>query len=118
MVATAAAGLLLAISTFCQSTSSASLAGQVTSKEDGPMEGVLVSAKRLNSTITVTVVSDKQGRYNFPRNRLQPGEYSIQIRATGYELEDAGIVRVAAGKTATADLKLHPIADLSTQLTS
>jgi hypothetical protein len=36
------------------------------------MEGVLVSAKRAGSTITVTVVSDAKGRYAFPANRLSP----------------------------------------------
>src|ERR1019366_2143559 len=118
IVATAAAGLFLAISTFCQSTTSASLTGQVSSKEEGPMEGVLVSAKRAGSTITVTVVSDKQGRYSFPRNRLQPGEYSVQIRATGFEMNDPGNAKVTAGKTATVDLNLHTIEDISTQLTS
>ena len=42
------------------------LAGQVSSQEEGPMEGVLVSAKAANSTITVTVVSDEHGHYSFP----------------------------------------------------
>jgi hypothetical protein len=34
------------------------LAGAVSSAEEGMMEGVLVSARRVGSTITVTVVSD------------------------------------------------------------
>jgi len=117
-VAATAAGLLLAVSTFCQSTAPASLTGQVSSKEEGPMEGVLVSAKKLGATMTVTVVSDQQGRYSFPRNRLQPGEYAFQIRATGFELNQTGTVKVTAGATATMDLKLHAIEDFSAQLTS
>ena len=48
--------------------------GQVTSAEEGPMEGVLVSAKQAGSTITVTVVSDRDGRYRFPASRLERGE--------------------------------------------
>ena len=44
----------------------AALAGQITSAEEGPMEGVLVSAKRAGSTMTITVASDAQGRYSFP----------------------------------------------------
>jgi hypothetical protein len=48
----------------------AALTGQVTSDEEGPMEGVVVSAKLDGSTITVSVISDKQGRYSFPANRL------------------------------------------------
>ena len=39
----------------------AALSGRVTSSEEGPMEGVLVSAKL--GTIAVTVVSDSQGRW-------------------------------------------------------
>src|SRR6266851_6325822 len=39
------------------------LSGRVSSAEEGAMEGVLVSAKKAGSTITITVVSDAQGRY-------------------------------------------------------
>ena len=67
------------------------------------MEGVLVSAKRAGSTMTVTVVSDAQGRYGFPRNRLEPGAYSIRIRAIGYELDGPGTVNVTAEQTAQLD---------------
>jgi virginiamycin B lyase len=38
------------------------LTGQVSSAEEGPMEGVLVSAKRAGSTVTTTVVTDDKGR--------------------------------------------------------
>ena len=38
------------------------LSGTVTSNEEGKMEGVLVSAKKTDSNMTVTVVSDAQGR--------------------------------------------------------
>jgi virginiamycin B lyase len=94
------------------------LAGQVTSAEDGAMEGVLVSAKRAGSTITVTVVSDAKGRYAFPAAKLEPGQYALTIRAVGYELEAPGAVDVAAQKTAAADLKLHKVDDLAPQLTN
>src|SRR3989442_14237523 len=64
------------------------LTGQVTSAEEGPMEGGLVGAKKAGSTLTVTVVSDQQGRYRLPRAKLEPGHYSLWIRAWGYELND------------------------------
>ena len=67
-------------------TQSPSLVGKVTSQEEGAMEGVLVSAKRAGSTMTITVVSDPQGQYSFPRDRLDPGKYSVAIRfrVTGF----------------------------------
>jgi len=45
------------------------------------MEGVLVTAKKTNSTIAITVVTDAQGRYRFPSAKLEPGHYAISIRA-------------------------------------
>src|SRR6266540_3421360 len=49
---------------------SATLTGLVTSSDEGPMEGVLVSARQVGSTQTITVVTDRQGQYRFPRGRL------------------------------------------------
>ncbi len=93
------------------------LTGQVTSAEEGAMEGVLVSAKKTGSTITITVVSDKDGRYAFPAAKLAPGHYALQIRATGYELEGPQAADVAA-QPAAVDLKLRKAKDLAAQLTS
>jgi hypothetical protein len=62
-----------AIAVFCwgaihvsaaEEPSSRALTGLVSSQEEGPMEGVLVSAKRAGSGVTTTVVSDAQGRYS------------------------------------------------------
>jgi hypothetical protein len=49
---------------------SAALIGKVTSDREGLMEGVLVSAKRGDSTMTITVVTDARGEYSFPTSRL------------------------------------------------
>jgi virginiamycin B lyase len=98
--------------------SAAALGGQVTSAEEGPMEGVLVSARKAASTITVTVVSDARGTYSFPAARLEPGRYSLRIRAVGYDLEAPANVDVAAGASATYDLKLRKTEDLAAQLSN
>jgi virginiamycin B lyase len=94
------------------------LTGMVTSAKEGPMEGVLVSAKRAGSNMTVTVVSDAQGRYQFPAERLEPGKYTITIRASGYDLAKRATADVAAKGTASADLKLIPTRDIAAQLTN
>jgi streptogramin lyase len=82
------------------------------------MEGVLVSAKKEGSTLTITVVSDEQGRYRFPRTKLEPGRYALRIRAIGYDLEGNATASVSAEGTATADLKLRKASDLASQLTN
>jgi len=101
-----------------QTPSPAALTGRVTSSEEGPMEGVLVSAKREGATITTTVVSDDQGRYRFPAAKLEPGRYSLRIRAVGYDLEGAGTVDVVSSRATTADLKLTKARDVAAQLSN
>ena len=94
------------------------LSGRVSSAEEGAMEGVLVSAKKAGSSITVTVVSDAQGRYQFPSSKLGPGEYGVSIRAVGYDLESPSKLEASAGKNTTADLKLRKAADVAAQLSN
>src|SRR5262245_21065425 len=86
----------------------AALTGKVTSAQEGAMEGVVVSARKDGATIRIGVVTDAQGQYSFPAAKLEPGRYTISIRAAGYDLDGAGMAEVAAGKTASADLKLKP----------
>jgi len=86
--------------------------------EDGPLEGVLVSAKKADSPITITVVTDERGQYRFPQTRLEPGQYALRIRAVGYDLESAGTVNVVAHRTTAADLKLRKAQDLASQLSN
>src|SRR2546429_6879068 len=78
------------------------LVGKVSSEVECPMEGVVVSAKKAGSTITVSVISDEQGRYQFPASRLEPGQYSLKIRAVGYVLDGSGSAEVAIEKTSIA----------------
>ena len=80
------------------SQSPAALSGTVTSQEEGAMEGVIVNAKKEDSTITVSVVSDKQGHFAFPASRLEPGHYTLAIRAVGYDLDGPSTADVAAHK--------------------
>lgn len=96
----------------------AALTGQVTSDQEGPMEGVLVTAKKAGSTVAVTVVTNKEGRYSFPAARLEPGQYAIKIRAAGYDLDGPGTAEVAGDKAANVDLKLKTTRSLAAQLTN
>src|SRR5262245_23087835 len=100
--------LLLATSMFMAAGVVASqaqaLSGRVSSTEEGAMEGVLVSAKREGSTMTITVVSNDKGQFSFPTGKLEPGRYTIAIRAAGYTLVGPKSVDVAADTT--ADVKL------------
>jgi streptogramin lyase len=89
------------------SAAAAALKGSVISQEEGPMQGVLVSAKRAGSTVTVTAVTNEKGEYEFPASRLDSGFYSLTIRAVGYALASPSAAELSHGKTATIDLKLR-----------
>jgi len=101
-----------------RAATAAALTGIVSSEAEGPMEGVVVSARHTGSTMTVSVMSDAKGRYAFPANRLDAGAYTVRIRATGYELTGPLNVDVAAGRIATLDLRLQKTRDLAAQLTN
>jgi len=73
-----------------QTVVSVALTGKVTSQAEGAMEGVLVSAKREGSTVTITVVSNAKGQYTFPKDRLEPDKYTVTMRAVGYDLPSPG----------------------------
>src|SRR5437763_5074410 len=82
------------------------LTGQVSSAEEGNMEGVLVTAKKDGATIATTVVTNEKGQYSFPARRLSAGKHTITIRAAGYDLVGPNTAEVPTSGEAKADLKL------------
>src|ERR1700733_9658500 len=110
------AALLLA--TAAQAENGAALTGKVTSAQEPVMEGVLVSAKLDGSTVTTTVVSNAQGVYSFPADKLAPGHYTISTRAVGYKLDGPKAADVTAASAATADITLAKTNALANQLSN
>ena len=96
----------------------AALTGIVSSDAEDAMEGVVVTAHKDGSIVSVSVTTDAQGRYAFPENRLEPGHYGIAVRAVGYDLSAAAAGDVVAEKTTTVDLKLKKTRNLAAQLSN
>ena len=108
----------LSLPAQAEDTTPAALTGLVTSDAEGAMEGVVVTAHKDGSIVSVSVTTDAQGRYAFPENRLEPGHYGIAIRAVGYELSAPAAGDVAAEQTTTVDLKLKTTRKLASQLSN
>jgi virginiamycin B lyase len=104
----ACAGFLLLVA-----GSALALDGRVASPDAPAMEGVLVSARKVGSPVTATVVTNSQGVFAFPA--LEQGRYALSIRAVGYELE--GDTQADAGARGV-ELRLKKAADLAAQLTN
>ena len=101
-----------------QSQPPAALAGTVSSAKEGLMEGVVVSAKKVGSTVTVSVATDDKGRFSFPTTRLEPGQYTLSTRAVGYDLEGPRTAEVLAGQPASVEIKLGPTKNLPKQMSN
>jgi virginiamycin B lyase len=101
-----------------EAQTASALSGQVTSAEEGPMEGVVVSAKKDGSTISISIVTNAAGRFAFPVARLEPGHYELKARAAGYELGGARAADVASGQEAKAEITLKKVKNLSAHLTN
>ena len=112
------AAFLLPSSSPISAQGAAALSGKVSSAREGLMEGVVVSAKRDHSTITVSVVSDAKGRFSFPAARLEPGHYALGIRAAGYDLDGPRDATVAAGRDTDIAITLKPTRKLADQLSN
>ena len=125
LLLTAAVGVTaLVISAGSHSSSSlraqagVALTGLVISEEEDRMEGVVVTAHREGSPISISVVTDATGRFNFPESKLPDGDYLLKIRAIGYELVGPRGIDVRSGVTANATIKLKQTTDLAPQLTN
>jgi virginiamycin B lyase len=101
-----------------QNGSAPALTGKVTSEAEGAMEGVVVSAKKAGSIVTMSVITDAQGQYRFPVNRLGAGKYTLKIRAIGYDLAAPATADVADEQTTTVDLKLRKTKNLVSQMSN
>src|SRR6476620_9075595 len=80
-------------------TPATALTGRVSSAENNAMEGVLVSASKMGSPVTITMVTDKGGRFSFPASKLAPGQYSLGVRAVAYDLDPHKAIEITEQKT-------------------
>jgi len=96
----------------------AALTGIVSSEVEGKMEGVVITATKPGSIVEVSVTTDAQGRYIFPESRLDLGEYTISIRAVGYDIDQPTKATVAPEATTTADIRLKKTKNLASQLSN
>ncbi len=103
---------------LAQSSPTVALRGHVQSTDERAMEGVIVTAKKTGATIAMSVVTDATGDFQFPAGRLEPGAYTLRIRAAGYDLAGSGMATIEAGQTTTFAATLEKTKNLAAQLTN
>jgi virginiamycin B lyase len=85
----------------------ATITGTVTGPDGAPMRAAFVQARQTKLKMTVSVLSDNQGRYVV--EGLPAGEYRLQVRALGFKAEPKSGLTLAADQNATHDFALQPV---------
>ena len=90
-------GILALVVATASLAQAATVAGTVTGPDGGPFRGAFVQARNAKTKITVSVLSDPQGRYQI--ENLPAGDYRLQVKAIGYkaESEERGCARRRPG---------------------
>jgi len=93
-------GLLFAIS----SADAATITGTVKGPDGQAMRGVFVQARQSQMRMTVSVLTDNQGRYEV--ENLPAGDYRLSIRATGYKADAKSGIKLTAEQNLSQDFAL------------
>jgi len=83
----------------------ASITGSVKGTDGKPFVGAFVVAENTANKMTVTVLSDAQGRYHI--NNLPAATYSVQVTSIGYKADPHNGVALAADAKASFDFALQ-----------
>ena len=95
-------GLFALTSSFADA---ATIAGTVKGPDGAAFRGAFVQARNAKTKITVSVLSDNEGRYHV--DNLAAGDYRVQIRAPGYRADTKNGLALAADQNATQDFALQ-----------
>src|ERR1700749_2326712 len=82
---------------------SATITGTVTGPDGAPFRAAFVQARHAGLKMTVSVLSDNQGKYVI--ENLPAGDYRLQIRATGYKADPKSGIALTADQNAGFDFK-------------
>ena len=81
------------------------ISGTVKGPDGAPYMGSFVRARNQKTKMTVSVLSDRQGRYRM--ENLPSGDYEIQVKAIGYKADPRFGIKLAEGQTTTFDFALQ-----------
>ncbi len=88
--------------TLCQA---ANITGTVKGVDGGPFQGAFVEAQNSKTKITTIVLSDTKGRYHI--DDLPAGEYRLQIRAVGFQVDPKTGINLTANQKLSQDFSLQ-----------
>jgi iron complex outermembrane receptor protein len=105
--------LLASLSSFAQDTTrTCSITGVVKDPNQAVLANTQVILTNLSTKAKITTATNGQGVYLFPA--LQAGSYSVAMAANGFEANESGALKVAAGQNLHYDVTLQLAGDTET----
>src|SRR5437870_11853932 len=83
----------------------ATITGTVTGPDGAPLRAAFVQARHAKLKMTVSVLSDNQGRYAV--ENLPAGEYRLQVRAIGTKSDPKSGINLATDQSFSHDFALQ-----------
>jgi virginiamycin B lyase len=83
----------------------ATISGTVTGPDGAPFRAAFVQARHAKMRMTVSVLTDNQGKYTV--ENLPAGEYRVAIRAVGFKADPKSGLNLTADQNATQDFALQ-----------
>ena len=96
--------LFLPAATWAQGETTSAILGEIRDSSDAVVPGASVTITNRETGLKRTSITDGAGRFNFPQ--LQPGTYTVQVSAPGFEPQKAGFVSSSLGQKQTVDFTL------------
>src|SRR5438270_9454713 len=97
--------LSLILSLMASAASAASVTGTVTGPDGKPFMGAFVVAENPQTRMTVSVLTNQNGRYHI--GNLPAATYKLRISAIGYQGEPRNDVPLAADQKTSFDFALE-----------
>jgi virginiamycin B lyase len=97
--------LVIFVAVFSSLAHTATVTGNVKGPDGTPFQGAFVQAVNAQTHITISVLSDKQGRYRV--ENLPAGEYQVRVRAVGLTADPRSAVNLSADQNASFEFALQ-----------
>jgi virginiamycin B lyase len=100
-----ALGLVLVFAAFSYGASVGTISGTVKGPDGSPFRGAFVRAQNEKSKVTVSVLSDKQGKYRI--QNLTEGKYQVRATAVGYKSDPRAGLTVDGAQPVSLDFAMQ-----------
>ena len=98
-------GLAMLVSSLSYGAPGGIISGTVKGPDGSPFRGAFVRAQNAKSKVTVSVLSDQQGKYQI--QNLAAGKYQVRVTAIGYRSDPRTDVPVDGAQPTTLDFAIE-----------